>query len=140
MFASDLIESSWSWSFLPGQLPTEYLPFKELARVYSHKQKNAEAIDYYERAISLMKGDQTWLVDILRCRIVRLRTQYAQSIACIQSVKIPSSGDPAQIPYELGLTYVASGNKQNARAKYEQLKQMKSSLAEDLLRQINDMK
>ena len=55
---------------------------------------------------------------------------------CLESVKMPGSADPAQIPYDLGLTYVASGNKQAARARYEELKRLKSSLAEDLLTQI----
>jgi tetratricopeptide (TPR) repeat protein len=122
------------------EFPTEYLPYKEAARIYSHYQKNDEAIEYYEKAIGLVKGDMAWFGEIMKCRIPRVRGQYAESIACFQTVKLPNSGDPNQIPYELGLTYVASGNKQAARAQYEELKRRNSSLAGDLLKQINQMK
>jgi len=121
-------------------LPKEYLPYKELARIYSYQQKNEQAIEYYQKAIGLMKPADAWLRDVFQCRIPRLRNQYAAAIACVQKVKIPSSGDPAQIPYEIGITYVASNNKAAALAQYEELRRMKSSLANDLLRKINEMK
>lgn len=76
----------------------------------------------------------------MRCRIIRLRGQFGDSITCVQNIKLPSSGDPAQIPYEIGLTHVASKNKEAAFTKYEQLKRMNSNLAENLLRAINEMK
>jgi tetratricopeptide (TPR) repeat protein len=121
------------------KLPVEYLPYKELARVYSHQEKNREAIENYEKAISLIKADEAWFRDILRCRILRLQGQYTDSIKCIQSLSVPASV-AAQIPYEIGLTYIASKNKKAAFVQYEQLKLMKSGLAEHLLREINDMK
>ena len=121
------------------KLPVEYLPYKELGRVYSHQEKNREAIENYEKAISLMKADEAWFRDTLRCRVVRLRGQYTDSIKCVQSLILPAS-EAARIPYEIGLTYVASKNKEAALIQYEQLKLMKSGLAEDLLRQIADMK
>jgi tetratricopeptide (TPR) repeat protein len=122
------------------ELPTNYLPYKEAARIYSRYQKNEEAIKYYERAIGLVTGDLAWFGDIMKCRITRLRAQYPEAIACFQSVKIPNPEDAAQIPYDVGLTHVANGNKQAARSQYEELKRLKSSLAEDLLKQIDQMK
>lgn len=122
------------------EFPTDYLPYKEAARTYSYYQKNEEAIKYYEKAIGLVTGDLAWFGDIMKCRITRLRAQYPEAIACFKSVKIPNSGDAGQIPYDVGLTHVASGNKQAALAQYEELKRLKSSLAEDLLREIDQMK
>jgi tetratricopeptide (TPR) repeat protein len=122
------------------EFPTDYLPYKEAARVYSQHQKNDEAIRYYEKAIDLVDADLAWFGEVMKCRVTRLRAKYTESIACLQGIKLPSSADPAQIPYDLGLTHVASGNKQAAQAQYEELKRLKSSLAEDLLKQINEMK
>lgn len=83
-------------------LPKEYLPYKELTRIYSYQHKTEQAIEYYQKAIGLMKSSDGWLRDAFQCRIFRLRSHFAESIACIQNLKIPSSGDPAQMPYELG--------------------------------------
>jgi hypothetical protein len=69
-----------------------------------------------------------------------LRSRYADAIACFQKLTPPSSEDPGQQAYEIGLTYVASKNKKAARAQHEQLEKVQSALAEDLLRHINDMK
>ena len=122
------------------KMPLEYLPYKELARLYSYQQKTDEAIKYYETAISLMKPAQEFLRDVLRCRVVRLRGKYADAITCVQNIKLTSDADPAQVPYEIGLTHVAGKNKAAALAQYEELKRMKSELAEDLLKVINEMK
>ena len=132
-------EASKVWFRAADKLPLEYLPYKELARLYSYQQKTDEAIKCYEEAIARMKPEQ-WLRDVYRCRIVRLRGQYADSITCFKNVKIPGNGNPAQIPYEIGLTHVASKNKAAALVQYERLKQMESSLAEELLTAINEMK
>lgn len=120
--------------------PLEYVPYKELARVYEHKGKNGEAIDSYEKAISLIKDDDSWFRDVLQCRVVRLRGQYVASLTCIEKIKLPSSADPNQIPYEIGLTHVASKNKDGALVQYEELKRKNSNLAKNLLRAINEMK
>ena len=122
------------------EVPTDYLPYKEAARIYSHHQKNDEAIRHYEKAIALVDRDLAWFGEVMKCRVLRLRRQYPEAISCLESVKMPGSADPAQIPYDLGLTYAASGNKQAAQARYDELIRLKSSLAEDLLRQINEMK
>jgi tetratricopeptide (TPR) repeat protein len=122
------------------ELPTEYMPYKEAARIYSHYQKNEEAIEYYEKAIGLIKANDAWFGEVMKCRIPRLRGQYAESITCLQKVKIPSTANSDQIPYDIGVSYVASGNKEAARAQYEELKRLKSALAEILLKQINEMK
>ena len=126
------------WLKAADKLPLEYFPHKELGKFYSLQGKNEEAIKHYEEARSRMKADQEWFREVLRCRIVRLRGQFADSITCIQ--KLQGSGDPAQVPYEIGLTHVASKNKEAAFTMYEQLKRMNSNLAERLLRAINEMK
>jgi tetratricopeptide (TPR) repeat protein len=123
-----------------SKLPTEYMPQKELARIYSHQGKNKQAIERYETAISLMTAEPEWRRELFRCRILRLQTLYADSITCVQSIKLPNPVDMDQIYYEIGLINVATKNRTAALAKYEQLKQMKSSLAQDLLRQINELK
>jgi tetratricopeptide (TPR) repeat protein len=128
------------WLKAADRLPFDYLPHKELARLYSGQQKNEEAIRSYEEAISRLKADQEWFGEVMRCRIIRLRGQFGDSITCVQNIKLPSAGDPAQIPYEIGLTHVASKNKEAAFTMYEQLKRMNSNLAESLLRAINEMK
>jgi tetratricopeptide (TPR) repeat protein len=118
------------------ELPTDYLPYKEAARIYSRYKKNDEAIKYYEKAIDLVDRDLAWFGEIMKCRIIRLRAQYDESIACFQNIKMPSSGDPARIPYDVGLTHIATGNKQAAMGSYEELKRMKSNLADTLLNKL----
>lgn len=122
------------------KLPLEYLPYKELGRLYSYQQKNEEAIRYYEEAIKRVTADEEWYKDLLRCRIVRLRGQFADAITCVQKIKLTGSADPAQIPYEIGWTHIASKNKDAALAQYEELKRRNSNLAEDLMRAISEMK
>ena len=122
------------------EFPTDYLPYKELARIYTNSKKIHEAIRYYEKSIELVKGNEAWVGEVMKCRVLRLRSQYSESISCAQNLKLPASGDPAQIPYEIGLTHVASGNKEAAQKQYEELRKLQSSRAEDLLRQINEMK
>lgn len=123
-----------------GKAPLDYEPYKELARVYEHQGKTKEAIDGYETAIGLMKDDDGWFRDVLRCRVVRLRGQYPDSINCVQKITLPKTADPNQIPYEIGLTHVASNNKEAALTQYEELKRKNSKLANNLLRAINEMK
>ena len=128
------------WTKAADKLPLDHLPYRELARLYSDQGKTGEAIKYYEETITRMRPDQGWWRDIYRCRIVRLRSQFPESITCFQNIKIPANENPAQIPFEIGLTHVAGKNKAAALAQYEQLKQMTASLADDLLRAINEMK
>lgn len=123
-----------------GKLPTEYMPHKELARVYSHQNKTNEAIESYESAISLMTTESEWRRDLFRCRILRLEARFADSLTCVQNIKLPNSSETDQIYYEIGLIHVATKNREAALAQYEQLKQMKSALAQDLLREINELK
>lgn len=136
----NLEEAIKIWLSAADKLPLEHLPYKELARLYSYQQKNEEAIRKYQEAISRLTADQEWFRDVLRCRIVRLRGQFGDSITCVQNIKVPTSGDPAQIPYEIGLTHVASKNKEAALTQYEELKRKNSNLAEHLLKAINEMK
>jgi tetratricopeptide (TPR) repeat protein len=123
-----------------GFAATDFVLYKEFGKFYEAESKNEDAIRSYEEALKLLKSDDVFGKELYLCRIVRLKGQYDEAISCFQRIKLPSAEDPGQIMYDVGLTYVASKNKEAARAQYEQLKQMKSSLAEDLLRQINDMK
>jgi tetratricopeptide (TPR) repeat protein len=129
------------WLLMAAQkFPTDYFFCKELARMYSETGKNEEAIRYYQEASNRLKTEEAWLRDVYTCRIETLRGHYAEAITCAQRIKPPSSTVPGQIEYEIGLTYVASQNKKAALAQYDKLKQMKSLLADYLLRRINEMK
>jgi tetratricopeptide (TPR) repeat protein len=120
--------------------PTEYMPYKELARVYSHQNRNKEAIESYESAISLMTAEPEWRRDLFRCRILRLQERYADSMTCVQNIKLPNSSETDQIYYDIGLVHVATRNKEAALLQYEQLKRMNSPLAQNLLREIVELK
>lgn len=120
--------------------PRKSYPYKELAKIYEAQQKNEDAIAYYQQAISFLTPDDDFGKQLYLCRIERLRRHYAEAIDCFQKLKPPSSEDPGQQAYDIGLTYVASKDKTAALAQYEKLKQMKSTLAEELLSQINDLK
>jgi len=117
--------------------PESHSAYLHLARIYSHQQNNDEAIRYYEQAISRLKPDDTGNRDLYRCRIVRLQRHYTEALDCFKKLVYTF---PDQVPYEVGATYVLMGNKEAARAQHLQLTQLKSTLAEDLLKQINEMK
>jgi tetratricopeptide (TPR) repeat protein len=120
------------------ELPTEFMPRKELARMYSYHGKNQEAIASYEAAISLMTAEQAFLRDVFRCRILRL--QGRRALACVQSIKLPNASDTDQIYYEIGLIHLADKNREAALAQYEKLKQMNSPLAPGLRREIDELR
>ena len=117
--------------------PESHSAYLHLARVYTHQQNNDEAIRFYEQAISRLKSDDKGNRDLYRCRIVRLQRHYTEALGCFQKLVYPLSD---QVPYEIGATYVVMGDKQAALAQHVQLTQLKSPLAEELLRQINEMK
>ena len=68
---------------------------------------------------------------------MRLQRQYSTALDCFQKLVYPLQD---QVPYELGATYVLMGNKEAALAQRQKLTQLKSGLAEELLKQINEMK
>jgi tetratricopeptide (TPR) repeat protein len=111
-----------------------------MAKVYEAQRKNEDAIRYYQQAIGLLKADDTFGKELYTCRIERLRRNYAEAIRCFQNLKPLASEDPGQQPYDIGLTYVASGDKKAAMEQYEQLKKVGSALAAELISQINEMK
>src|SRR5262249_7271993 len=117
--------------------PESHLAYLHLARIYTRQQNNDEAIRFYELAISRLKADDTSDKDLYRCRIVRLQRRYPEALDCFQKLSYPLSD---QVPYEMGSTYVLMGNKQAALAQHLQLTQLKSTLAEELMSQINEMK
>lgn len=120
--------------------PVDFSVYKELAKLYEAQSKNDDAIRYYEQAIENLKGASPFAKDLYLCRIERLKGQYQQTISCFQKIKVPISQSSDTTFHDIGLTHIANKNKKAALAQYEQLKQMKSTLAVDLLRQINDMK
>jgi tetratricopeptide (TPR) repeat protein len=120
--------------------PKEVWPYKEMAKAYEAQQKNDDAIKYYEQAIGLLKADDTFGKELYACRIIRLRRNYPEAIRCFQTLKPPPEEDPGQQAYDIGLTYVASGNKASALEQYEQLKKIGSALTAELMGQINEIK
>lgn len=118
--------------------PDDFRPYKDLAKVHEIQHNNAEAIHNYQEAIKNFKLDIPWLRNLYLCRIERLRARYLEAISCFQ--KIPNFNDPAQIYYDVGVTYVAGKNKKAALAEHQKLKQIRSFLAVDLLRLINEIK
>ncbi len=118
--------------------PDDFRPYKEFAKVHEIQHNNAEAIHNYEEAIRNLKQDSPWVGNLFLCRIERLRARYSEAISCFQ--KIPDFNDPAQIIYDVGVTYAAGKNKKAALVEYDKLKQIRSFLAVDLLRLINEMK
>jgi len=120
--------------------PKNYWTYKEIAKIYEAQQKNDEAIKYYQQAAGFLKPDDTFAKELYACRIERLRRNYAEAIRCFQTLKPSSSEDPGQQAYDIGLTYVASGNRKAALEQYEQAKKVGSVLATELMNQINEIK
>ncbi|HEX8097239.1 MAG TPA: tetratricopeptide repeat protein, partial [Pyrinomonadaceae bacterium] len=118
--------------------PTDYYPYKELAKVYEEQQKNDEAVRYYEEAMNRLKADDTATKDLYLGRIARLQGRYADAINYFQKVSFPD--EPGQGCYEIGVTYVLAKNKAAALEQLQKLLQLKSPLAEELQRKINEMK
>ncbi len=129
-----------------GIMPTDFYPYKELAKIYEEQQKNEDAIHYYEEAIKLLDANaQTknflWTKNLYLGRIERLRGHYAEAISYFQKLpQPPSEGPLGQTQYDIGLTYIAGKNKKAALEQYQQLVQLKSPLAEELLEKIKEMK
>ena len=120
--------------------PKEFWPYKEAAKTYEDQAKNEDAIRYYQQATSFLNSEDTFGKELYACRIERLRRNYVAALRCFQNLKPPTSEDPGQQAYDIGLTYVASGDKKAALAEYEKLKQLKSGLAGELIGKINEMK
>ena len=118
--------------------PTDFYPYKELAKVYEEQRNIKEAVHYYEEASNRLKADDTSTKDLYLGRIARLQGRYADAIGYFQKVSFPD--EPGQSHYEIGLTHVASKNKSAALEQYQQLVQLKSPLAEELLKKIKEMK
>lgn len=118
--------------------PTDFFAYKELAKVYEAQGKNEDAIHYYEEAMNRLKADDSAIRTLYLGRIARLRGQYAEAIEIFTKLKFPD--EPTQPAFEIGVTYVVSKNKKAAEEQYQKLVQLKSPLAEDLLRKINEMK
>lgn len=116
----------------------DFYPYKELAKIYEEQQKNKDAIHYYEEAMSRLKPDDSLTKTLYLGRIARLKGQYAEAIEYFRKVSFPD--EPGQPYFEIGLTYVVSRNKRAALEQHQQLVQLKSPLADELLRKIKEMK
>src|SRR5262249_55302211 len=99
-----------------------------------------DAIKYYQQLIALLAADDVFGKELYGCRIERLRRNYSGAIRCFQTLKPTSTEDPGQQAYDIGVTYVASGDKKGAREQYDQLQKIGSALAAELMAQINEMK
>ncbi|HKR11610.1 MAG TPA: tetratricopeptide repeat protein [Pyrinomonadaceae bacterium] len=117
--------------------PENHFPYFHIARFYTHWQKNDEAINFYNEAINRLKPDDSAIKNLYLCRIIRLRRQYQDAVACFEKLSYPVAD---QVPYELGATYVEAGNKQAALIQQQRLVELKSNLADSLLADINAMK
>ena len=118
--------------------PTDFGPYKEMAKFYEDQGKNEDAVHYYEEAINRLNAADTVAKNLYLGRIARLRGRYAEAIGYFQKVNFPD--EPGRTQYEIGMTYVASKNKSAALEQYQQLVQLKSPLAEELLKKIKEMK
>jgi tetratricopeptide (TPR) repeat protein len=118
--------------------PTDLRPYKELAKVNEAQGKNEDAIHYYEEALNRTDANDSATKNLYLGRIARLKGQYAEAIAFFQKVNFPNT--PGQANYDIGVTYVLSKNRKAALEQHQQLVQLKSSLAEELLNKINEMK
>lgn len=121
-----------------GISPSVPETYKDLAKVYEAQGKNEDAIHNYEEALKRLDASELSVKNLYLGRIERLRGRYAEAIAYFQKMNFPEG--PTQILYEVGVVYVASKNKKAALEQHQQLVQLKSLLAEDLLAKINDMK
>jgi tetratricopeptide (TPR) repeat protein len=118
--------------------PNEFFAYKELAKVYEEQQKNGDAIRYYEEALKRLNSDDSTTKNLYLGRIARLKGQHAEAIEYFRKVTFPDG--PDQMYYEIGVVYVLSNNKRAALEQHQQLVQLKSALAEELLKRIKEMK
>jgi len=118
--------------------PTNFQPYKEMAKVYEAQGKNEDAIHYYEEAINLLDANDSSTKNLYLGRIERLRGHWTEAIAYFQKVNFPD--EPGQPYYEIGVMYVVSKNKRAAMEQYQQMVQLKSPLAEELKKLIEEMK
>jgi tetratricopeptide (TPR) repeat protein len=118
--------------------PTEFYSYKELAKIYEAQQKNEVAVRYYEEAINRLSADDSSTKNLYLGRIARLKGQYAEAIEYFRKVNFPD--EPGQAYYEIGVLYVVSKNKSAALEQHRQLVQLKSPLADELLKRIKEMK
>jgi tetratricopeptide (TPR) repeat protein len=132
---SEAIKSLTTTIGIAPQVPWAY---KDLAKVYEAQGKNNDAVHYYEEAMNRLDANDSSTKNLYLGRIARLKGQYAEAIGYFQKVSYPD--EPGQAYFEIGMTYIVSKNKRAAQEQYQQLVQLKSSLAEELLKKINEMK
>jgi len=116
----------------------DFYPYKELAKIYEAQQNIEDAVHYYEEAINRLNADDSSTKNLYLGRIARLKGQYAEAIEYFRKVSFPD--EPGQPYFEIGVLYIASKNKRAALEQYQQLVQLKSPLADELLKKINEMK
>jgi tetratricopeptide (TPR) repeat protein len=121
-----------------GIAPTVPWTYKDLAKVYEAQGKNEDAVHYYEEALNRLSADDTYSKNLYLGRIARLQGRYAEATSYFQ--KLSSPDDPGRTNYEIGLIFIANKNKRAAQEQYQQLVQLKSSLAEELQKKIKEIK
>jgi tetratricopeptide (TPR) repeat protein len=120
--------------------PTDMMPYKELAKVYEDQGKTEDAVLYYEEALKRLNANNAYVKNLYLGRIARLRGRYDEAIGYFKTVQLSPSETIGQIQYDMGLTYVASKNRAAAQEQHQQLVQLKSPLADELLKKIKEMK
>lgn len=118
--------------------PRDFQPYKELAKLYEEQGRNEDAIHYYEEALSRLDAQDTSARNLYLGRIARLKGQYAEAAEYFRKVNLP--GEPGQPYFEIGVMYVLRNDKRAALEQHQQLVKLKSSLAEELLKKIKEMK
>lgn len=121
-----------------GISPSTPWMYKDLAKIYEAQGRGEDAIRYYEEAVKRLDADDVSTRSLYLGRIERIRGNYAQAISLFQ--KVDPKALPGQTMYEVGVVYVAGKNKKAALEQHQQLVQLKSPLAEELLAKINEMK
>jgi tetratricopeptide (TPR) repeat protein len=120
-----------------SEIPTaQQIGYTALASLYEQTKEYDEAANYYEKA-ALVSASDAFNWNYFMGRATRLRGRYTDAIGFFRNL---ASLNPALGAYEIGLTHVRDKNKSEALAQYTQLVQLKSPFAEDLLKQINEMK
>lgn len=113
-------------------------PYIRLAEIYEYQQTNEDAARCYEEATKRLNANDLPNRILFLGRAARLRGKYAEAIGYFQQLIPVEPRDKAY--YEMGITYVASKSKSAALEQYQQLVQLKSPLAEELLKKIQEIK
>jgi len=107
-----------------------------LGRAYTDLEQYKNALEPFQRAVRLKPNDPDY-----QCRLGDanlLLGDYPSAVAALQQAT-RLKPDYAECHSLLGLAYVAAGNKEQALQVYKRLQALDKELAQDLLKEINEM-